>query len=104
MDATGLATVDGAVFEGLGPGLKRTGSFDSAKPQRPARAVVLVSIIYHIYRELMSGIARGRLAEERKTWRKDHPHVRVPILSCCPMCLHIIVLFVGAATDSFPGA
>jgi len=22
----------------------------------------------------MSGIARGRLAEERKQWRKDHPH------------------------------
>eukprot|EP01111_Echinosteliopsis_oligospora_P000256 TRINITY_DN1022_c0_g1_i1.p1 TRINITY_DN1022_c0_g1~~TRINITY_DN1022_c0_g1_i1.p1 ORF type:complete len:160 (+),score=43.90 TRINITY_DN1022_c0_g1_i1:68-547(+) len=22
----------------------------------------------------MSGIARGRLAEERKAWRKDHPH------------------------------
>jgi hypothetical protein len=24
---------------------------------------------------IMSGIARGRLAEERKAWRKDHPHV-----------------------------
>jgi hypothetical protein len=24
----------------------------------------------------MSGIARGRLTEERKAWRKDHPHVR----------------------------
>uniref|UniRef100_A0A453CKP6 UBC core domain-containing protein n=1 Tax=Aegilops tauschii subsp. strangulata TaxID=200361 RepID=A0A453CKP6_AEGTS len=22
------------------------------------------------------GIARGRLAEERKSWRKNHPHVR----------------------------
>jgi hypothetical protein len=22
------------------------------------------------------GIARGRLAEERKSWRKSHPHVR----------------------------
>ena len=22
------------------------------------------------------GIARGRLQEERKSWRKDHPHVR----------------------------
>jgi ubiquitin-conjugating enzyme E2 I len=22
----------------------------------------------------MSGLARGRLAEERKNWRKDHPH------------------------------
>jgi hypothetical protein len=24
----------------------------------------------------MAGIARGRLQEERKLWRKDHPHVR----------------------------
>lgn len=24
----------------------------------------------------MAGIARGRLMEERKQWRKDHPHVR----------------------------
>jgi hypothetical protein len=24
----------------------------------------------------MAGIARGRLMEERKSWRKDHPHVR----------------------------
>lgn len=24
----------------------------------------------------MSGIARGRLTEERKSWRKNHPHVR----------------------------
>jgi hypothetical protein len=24
----------------------------------------------------MAGIARGRLQEERKSWRKDHPHVR----------------------------
>eukprot|EP00966_Prymnesium_polylepis_P179492 4155926-Prymnesium_polylepis.1 len=24
----------------------------------------------------MAGIARGRLSEERKSWRKDHPHVR----------------------------
>jgi hypothetical protein len=23
----------------------------------------------------MSGIAAGRLSEERKAWRKDHPHV-----------------------------
>lgn len=26
--------------------------------------------------EKMSGIARGRLTEERKAWRKNHPHVR----------------------------
>jgi hypothetical protein len=25
----------------------------------------------------MSGIALGRLAEERKGWRKDHPFVRI---------------------------
>ena len=25
-------------------------------------------------REMASGIARGRLAEERKSWRKNHPH------------------------------
>ena len=24
---------------------------------------------------MSSGIARGRLMEERKSWRKDHPHV-----------------------------
>ena len=24
----------------------------------------------------MAGIAKGRLAQERKHWRKDHPHVR----------------------------
>lgn len=28
----------------------------------------------------MSGIARGRLAEERKSWRKNHPHVRIVAL------------------------
>ena len=26
---------------------------------------------------MASGIARGRLAEERKSWRKNHPHVCV---------------------------
>ncbi len=31
----------------------------------------------------MSGIARGRLTEERKAWRKDHPHV-----SWCLSMLH----------------
>jgi hypothetical protein len=25
----------------------------------------------------MSGIAIGRLTEERKAWRKDHPFVRI---------------------------
>lgn len=38
----------------------------------------------------MSGIARGRLVEERKAWRKDHPHVSAPAaqddwLSKCPV-------------------
>lgn len=36
--------------------------------------------------EAMSGgIARGRLAEERKAWRKNHPHVPPPtlLLSVC---------------------
>ena len=31
-------------------------------------------------RAMSGGIARGRLAEERKQWRKNHPHVR-PSLS-----------------------
>jgi len=29
------------------------------------------------------GIARGRLAEERKSWRKSHPYVRATDLSFC---------------------
>lgn len=29
----------------------------------------------------MSGIAKGRLTEERKAWRKDHPHVRIKSLN-----------------------
>ena len=29
----------------------------------------------------MSGIALGRLSEERKAWRKDHPFVSVYFLS-----------------------
>ena len=32
----------------------------------------------------MSGIAVGRLSEERKAWRKDHPFVReVQLLAQC---------------------
>jgi hypothetical protein len=27
------------------------------------------------------GIARARLAEERKSWRRSHPHVRTIILA-----------------------
>ena len=30
----------------------------------------------------MSGIARGRLSEERKQWRKDHPHVSGTFTLC----------------------
>lgn len=30
----------------------------------------------------MSGIALGRLSEERKAWRKDHPFVRIKKLTC----------------------
>ena len=33
----------------------------------------------------MAGIAKGRLAQERKQWRKDHPHVRpAPPLPALP--------------------
>ena len=31
--------------------------------------------------KMSGGIARGRLAEERKAWRKNHPHVRSLSLS-----------------------
>ena len=33
---------------------------------------------------MSGGIARGRLAEERKAWRKNHPHVRA-CLSGAPL-------------------
>lgn len=29
---------------------------------------------------MSGGIARGRLTEERKSWRKNHPHVRTTLL------------------------
>ena len=32
------------------------------------------------------GIARGRLQEERKSWRKDHPHVRLSARPCATAC------------------
>ena len=35
---------------------------------------------------MSGGIARGRLAEERKAWRKNHPHVRA-CLSRLPLPL-----------------
>lgn len=37
---------------------------------------------------MSGGIARGRLAEERKAWRKNHPHVR-------PFLLFIYTLFLS---------
>lgn len=36
-----------------------------------------VLIFFFQWAREMSGIARGRLAEERKAWRKNHPHVRI---------------------------
>lgn len=33
---------------------------------------------------MASGIARGRLAEERKSWRKNHPHVSDFVSSISP--------------------
>ena len=38
---------------------------------------------------MSGGIARGRLTEERKSWRKNHPHVGIPYCSsssCFAMC------------------
>lgn len=32
----------------------------------------------------MSGIAVGRLSEERKAWRKDHPFVST-VVNCLPL-------------------
>jgi hypothetical protein len=40
----------------------------------------------------MSGIARGRLAEERKSWRKNHPHViNITIIF---LCFSLIILLI----------
>ena len=36
----------------------------------------VVSFSWHTKQQIMSGIAQGRLQEERKAWRRDHPHVR----------------------------
>ncbi|TKY70601.1 SUMO-conjugating enzyme SCE1 [Spatholobus suberectus] len=43
----------------------------------------------------MSGIARGRLAEERKSWRKNHPHailVPQPLLPPSPSAIPALSL------------
>lgn len=36
---------------------------------------------------MSGGIARGRLAEERKSWRKNHPHVRALSFNFTPSYL-----------------
>lgn len=41
----------------------------------------------------MSGIALGRLAEERKQWRKDHPFVSIYVTSL--LNLYIVPLGVN---------
>jgi ubiquitin-conjugating enzyme E2 I len=53
------------------------------------------------------GIARGRLAEERKSWRKNHPHVRPPhhdlatcFLSPSPPWLNLFVCFRDSASGN----
>ena len=43
---------------------------------------------------MSGGIARGRLAEERKAWRKNHPHV-------CSLSLYIIMLWVCISIHLF---
>lgn len=47
-----------------------------------------------VQRAMSGGIARGRLAEERKAWRKNHPHVRAPpsssVLSLCIYICYVI--------------
>ena len=42
-------------------------------------------------KKMSGGIARGRLAEERKAWRKNHPHVRSLSLSLS-LSLFIFIL------------
>ena len=42
---------------------------------------------------MSGGIARGRLAEERKAWRKNHPHVRTT-LSLSSMGIHSFCLYL----------
>lgn len=44
---------------------------------------------------MSGGIARGRLAEERKAWRKNHPHVRIPpYLSLLILALKYVAYFI----------
>lgn len=54
----------------LTPSLSRTRALCCSSPGTRARPQT---------NSIMSGgIARGRLAEERKAWRKNHPHVSLP--------------------------
>ena len=39
---------------------------------------------------MSGGIARGRLAEERKAWRKNHPHVRTTLSLSLSLFLNIV--------------
>ncbi|TVU31898.1 hypothetical protein EJB05_23603, partial [Eragrostis curvula] len=47
---------------------------------------------------MSGGIARGRLAEERKSWRKNHPHVRACLLT--PISLFFLVRAGAAQFES----
>lgn len=51
-----------------------------------ARNNTLPSISLPLCRWKMSGIALGRLSEERKAWRKDHPFVSPMMPSLDPFC------------------
>lgn len=55
---------------------KKEGYFKPLKTQ----SVVLNTLKEIFWIRMSGGIARGRLAEERKSWRKSHPHVRSPYL------------------------
>ena len=39
-----------------------------------------------VSKRAMAGIARSRLTEERRAWRKDHPLVRPPLSVCERSC------------------
>lgn len=41
---------------------------------------------------MSSGIARGRLMEERKQWRKDHPHVSGLYSEASGPLMHVVCL------------
>lgn len=63
--------------------------------QNCRRAVVSCLSITPTNNNTMSGIARGRLAEERKSWRRDHPvgfYTRWVF-----ECIVTFVAFIGAA-------